>query len=89
MDTSDSIPVFRKGKWIPYKKPIYTDSLWSQAHLLQAASFYATALSQGFSTDESASLAEIFVQKYIFPETQYSQSIERKLKLIMDRVETA
>ena len=90
MDSSTiTIPVFRKGKWVQYTRPLYTDALWSKCHAFQAASFYATALSQGFPSDESGWLAEIYVQKQIFPEISYSNSIERKLKQIMDHVETA
>ncbi len=84
-----TIPIFRNGKWVQYKKPNYTDELWSKCHAFQAASFYATALSQGFSTDESACLAEMYVQKQIFPETIYSNVMERKLKQIKGRAETA
>ncbi len=83
-----TIPVFRKGKWIQYTRPLYTDPLWSVSHAFQAASFYATALSQGFPSDESGWLAEVFVQKQIFPETVYSKTIEMKLKRIKDRAET-
>ena len=83
-----TIPVFRKGKWIHYTRPLYTDALWNESHAFQAASFYATALSQGFPSDESGWLAEVFVQKQIFPETVYSKTIEMKLKRIKDRAET-
>ena len=81
-------PVFRNGKWIEYPQPIFEDALWSSCHKLQAASFYATALSQGYSPTESASLAEIYVQKRIFPEIVYPKGIESKLQRIMGRVGT-
>ena len=84
-----SIPVFRKGAWIQYPIPPQQDALWNQSHLLRAASFYATALSQGVSTEESAVVAECFVNKEVYPQLRYNSRIERKLQLIMSRVETA
>ena len=78
-----SIPVFSKGSWIQYPVSPYVDPLWSQAHLFRAASFYAAALSQGFSTHESSVLAECFVHKEVYPELQYSRQIERKLQRIL------
>jgi hypothetical protein len=74
-----SIPVFRKGTWIHYPIPVAVDSVWSQQHLFTAASFYATALSQGFSPSESASLAECYVHKQVYPELTYARQIEQKL----------
>ena len=84
-----SIPVFRKGSWIQYPLPPVVDPLWSQQHLFRAASFYATALSKGFSTLESASLAECFIHKEVYPGLQFSRQIEGRLQAIMDPVETA
>ncbi len=84
-----SIPVFRKGSWIQYPIPSSIDPLWSKKHLFRAASFYATALSQGYSPSESAVLAESFVHKEVYPGLQFSRQLERKLELIKDRVETA
>jgi hypothetical protein len=74
-----SVPVFRKGVWIEYPKPICIDTNWSQSHLWRAASFYATALSQGYDSDESCALAECFVNKEVYPDLQYGKLIERKL----------
>lgn len=84
-----SIPVFRKGTWIQYPLPPQQDVLWNQGHLLKAASFYATALSQGVSPQESATLAECFVNKEVYPNLSYSRILEQKIQRIMGRVETA
>jgi hypothetical protein len=84
-----SIPVFRKGSWIEYPKPSQIDSLWSDQHLFLAASFYANARLQGYSPSESASLAECYVHKQVYPDLQYSYVIEKKLQQIRDREETA
>ena len=83
-----SIPVFRKGSWIQYPIPAVVDPLWSKKHLFRAASFYATALSQGYSPSESASLAESFVHKEAYPGLEFPRHVERKLQAIKDRVET-
>ena len=84
-----SIPVFRKGSWIQYPLPTAIDPLWSKKHLFRAASFYATALSQGYSPSESAVLAESFVHKEAYPGLQFSKQLERKLQQVMDHVEKA
>lgn len=78
-----SIPVFRKGNWIEYPLPIQSDTLWSKQHFFRAASFYTTALSQGYSSKESSVLAECFVNKEVYPELSYSSQIERKLQQIL------
>ena len=83
-----SIPVFRKGTWIHYQIPPQQDALWNTSHLLKAASFYALALSQGLSSEESAVIAECFVNKEVYPELRYNSRIERKLQIIMSRAET-
>ena len=82
-----SVPVFRKGAWIQYPIPAQVDSLWSESHLFQAASFYATALSQGYSPSESASLAESYIHKQVYPGLRYSTSVERKISRITGHVE--
>lgn len=83
-----SLPVFRKGVWIEQKKAV-VDPLWSREHTFQAASFYATAVSQGFSTQEASALSEAFLYKQIYSDLQYSKQIEMKIKQIMGRVEKA
>jgi hypothetical protein len=83
-----SIPVFRKGTWIEYPLPAQQDILWSEGHLLKAASFYATALSQGVSQNESVVLAECFVNKEVYPNLSYSRILENKIEKIMGHVET-
>lgn len=75
-----SLPVFQNGSWISYPLPKQIDPLWSQSHLFKAAAVYASALSLGFSTHESAVLAECAVYKEVFPELEYPKQIERKLQ---------
>jgi hypothetical protein len=83
------IPVFRKGQWIQYTVPNSMDPLWSQADLYQAAAFYGTAVSQGYSPSESAALAEAYSMKKIYSGLEYPSLLESKLKKIMDRAERA
>lgn len=89
MATSVSIPIFRNGVWLQYPIPPVLDPLWSQTDLLRAASFYATAVSQGISTNDAASLAECFVHREVYPTLQYPRAIDIKLQRIMGRVEKA
>ena len=82
------IPVFRKAQWIIYMLPDPIDPLWNKEHCFQAASFYATALDQGYNPSESDALAQAFIMKKVYSGLQYPEGIESKLKTIMDRVET-
>lgn len=79
-----SIPVFRKGVWIQYPLPTCIDTNWSHSHVLRAASFYATALSKGYDSNESRILAECFINKEVYRDLQYGRLVERKLQQIMD-----
>ena len=83
-----SVPVFQKGSWIQYPLPPQLDPLWSQSNIFKAASFYRTALSKGFSSEESKVLAECVVHKEVYPDLQYSPHIERKLLRLKDHVGT-
>ena len=80
MSSGQTIPVFRKGEWIHYPFPTSLDVNWSHCHLLRAASFYATALSQGYTHNESRVLADCFLNKEVYPDLQYGRQIERKLQ---------
>lgn len=84
-----SVPVFRKGTWIHYTIPVSMNPLWSESHIFQAASFYATALSQGEKPSDSSIYAEAYINKHIYPGIQYNKALEIKLQQIMDRVERA
>ena len=83
------VRVFRKGQWLTYPLPKPVDAMWSSKHTFQAASFYATALSQGYSTDESASLAEAHIHKQVYTGLVFDKNLERKLQQIMSRAETS
>jgi hypothetical protein len=72
------IPVFRNGKWISVPLPS-TASPWSQRQKLQAASLYATAVSNGLSPHHAGVLAECFVNKDLYGVT-YDKTIEERLK---------
>jgi hypothetical protein len=76
-----TIPVFRKGTWISYTLPQPTDSYWTQAHKLQAASFYATALDIGVSSPDV--LTEMYINKLVYPKLMYDDKYERKLQEII------
>ena len=74
------IPVFRNGSWISYTVPTDVETLWSQSLQLQAASVYATAISKGLEPSQSAILAEIYVNKQLYADIQYSLQLEDRLK---------
>lgn len=78
------IPVFRKGQWIEYEPPREVPGGWQPKHSFQAASFYATARSQGYTPKESASLAEMSIFKQLFPGIQYDQRFESKLQRLVN-----
>ena len=75
----NTILVFRKGIWISYKVPHASATIWSQSLKLQAASIYATAISQGHSHETSTVFAECFVNKELFGVT-YNPKIESALE---------
>lgn len=81
-----SIPVFYKGAWIQYPRPLSLDTNWSEKHLFRAASFYAAALSKGYESSESRVLAECFVNKEVYPDLEYGRLIERKLQQITQEI---
>lgn len=88
MGSVEKIPVFRNGKWIHYPVPQPLDPMWSSGNLLQAASFYANALSRGYNHDESAEFAKAYVYKKIYSGLSYSGSLELKICTIANPVET-
>jgi len=81
------LPVFAKGTWIDFPK--HTDPLWSYANQLQAGSAYASALSKGYSAEESEGLAIALVNKTVYKGLVYMKSLEQKLSKITDLSETS
>lgn len=81
------IAVFRKGQWMQYIID-RVDPLWSQKDSMQAASFYATAVTKGFSNDESHMLAEAYINKNIY-KVGYTKDLELKISSIMYHGETS
>ena len=76
------LPVFQNGLWIRY--PIPKDiPLWSMSHTLQAASCYAAALQKGHTPEKSALLAECFINKQLYKDLHYNQSIEDLLRELL------
>jgi hypothetical protein len=73
-----SIPVYRNGTWIHYEIPDTGTSIWSSNLKLKAASFYATAITKGFSKERSLVLTECCINKLLYGVT-YSKQIEEEL----------
>ncbi len=78
-----SISVFRQGKWILYSVPKDGELFWNANQKLQAASFYATALSKGLSPSHSAVLTECYINKQVYPGLQYKESLEVQIKSLL------
>lgn len=76
----DKISVYRKGSWISYEVPQEVRHIWSQGLKLQAASVYATAVTQGHSVAMSNTLAECYVNKELYQGLCYHKKIEGMLK---------
>lgn len=53
------------------------------SHKLQAASLYAAALKKGHSLEKSALLAECYINKQLYKDLQYKQSIEDFLRELL------
>lgn len=77
------IPVFRKGVWYSYRVKQDIPCGWLSHHSYQAASFYATAQSRGYSHEMSEALAEMYIFKQIFEGLQYQQEKEEALRSLM------
>lgn len=77
------IPVFRQGKIVLYTLPEPCDSMWSKQHQIQAASIYATALQKGYKESLANSIAEMMVNKQVYPKIQYEETWEKIFKTIL------
>lgn len=77
------IPVFRGGKFIQYSLPEPCDALWSKEHKLQAASIYASALQKGYKEEMSRNIAEMMVNKQVYPNIQYDETWEKIFKSLV------
>lgn len=83
-----TIPVFRNGTWVQIKLHQPFDVCWSEKHKLQAASFCATAIHQGHSAENAASLAEAYVQQSVYPGMKYNSTLEKQIQTVISRAET-
>jgi hypothetical protein len=74
-----SIPVYRNGTWIQYEISETGTSIWTSSMKLKAASFYASAITKGFSKERSIVLTECCINKLLYGVT-YSKQIEEELQ---------
>lgn len=70
--------VFSKGTWVSVAIPKYTDPCWSKKDLQFYATIYAAALENN-SHNNACILAEIAVNKRLYPELKYEPALEKKL----------
>ena len=78
-----SLSVFRQGKWIQYVLPKDGELFWNANQRLQAASFYATAVSKGFSPSQSSVLTECYINKLVYPGLQYNETLEKQIQSLL------
>lgn len=78
-----NIPVYRQGKWILYVLPKDGECFWNANQKLQAASFYATAVSKGLQPSHSATLTECYINKQVYPGLQYNETLEKQIQSLL------
>lgn len=69
---------FSRGAWISIIPPKFIDPCWSKKDLQFYATIYAAASEKHPHTYASA-IAEIAVNKRLYPELKYSNSLEKEL----------
>lgn len=69
-----SIPVFKSGKWITYELRT-PDPMWSNKHILMAASYYASIIDK---YDKPYLLTEAYINKIVYGLT-YNDELESHL----------
>ncbi len=79
----NTIPVYRNQTWIEYTVPEDVRHIWSHKLKLQAASVFATARCQGHSPSQSASLAEMVVNKSLYNGLHYDKKMEATLQSLL------
>jgi hypothetical protein len=70
---------FSGGAWVSIIPPKFTDPCWSKKDLLFYATIYAAA-SQTYDEKRALILAEVAVNKRLYPEIKYDSRIEAELQ---------
>jgi len=70
---------FSRGSWISVIIPKYTDPCWSKKDLQFYAAIYAAA-SHVYDENRATILAEVAVNKRLYPEMKYDARIEADLQ---------
>lgn len=73
--------IFSKGSWISVIPPKFIDPCWSKKDLQFYATIYAAAAEKHLHTYASI-LAEIAVNKRLYPELKYELALENALQLL-------
>jgi hypothetical protein len=77
------MPVFSRGTWLSVLAPKFIDPCWSKKDLQLYATIYAEALA--IHGDKLASiLAEVAVNKRLYPEVTYDAVLEAHLQNLYD-----
>ena len=75
--------LFSGGEWITVELP-QLDPCWLTSDTWYYSTMYAASLKKGFEPARAGVLAEVAVNKRIYPELVYSSAIERDLASIFD-----
>jgi hypothetical protein len=73
------IPVFSKGEWLSIIKPSFTDPCWSKNDLLFYATIYSASFAINGDKKRANIIAEVAVNKRLYPELKYNSAIESEL----------
>jgi len=75
--------VFSGGEWVTVELPPL-DPCWLTSDTWYYSTMYAASMKKGFDSARSSILAEVAVNKRIYPELMYSFAIEQDLASIYD-----
>jgi hypothetical protein len=74
---------FSRGGWISVKLPNYVDPCWSKKDLQLYATVYAAG-SEKYGEGSATILAEIAVNKRLYPDIVYGSALEKQLQALYD-----
>jgi hypothetical protein len=73
------ISVFSKGEWLSVITPTHVDPCWSKNDLLFYATIYSASFSIHGDKKRANIIAEVAVNKRLYPELKYNSAIESEL----------
>jgi len=74
---------FSRGAWLSVIPPKFTDPCWSKKDLQFYATIYAAA-TEKHEHNYASAIAEIAVNKRLYPELKYSKALEKELRVLYE-----